>query len=207
MWAIVTNDSAAVYDSAGNLAQELAAGTLVEVAALRQGNTESLAICRYDTRPTGMEVAIIRARDLLVRKGSLESANADLLTLLRKQVQIEGEIRALSSTRDDEMARRNPHTQEYMNARSAVLSFNESAKALRARADRASGSSRVEVMDKLRSMKEEEAALRRRYDAARRAFEEWNSRNGESGGESEPLKVLRQRLADVRQQVGRMDTR
>jgi hypothetical protein len=94
-----------------------------------------------------------------------------------------------------------------MNARSAVLSFNESAKALRARADRASGSSRVEVMDKLRSMKEEEAALRRRYDAARRAFEEWNSRNGESGGESEPLKVLRQRLADVRQQVGRMDTR
>jgi hypothetical protein len=207
MWAIVTNDSAAVYDGSGNLAQELAAGTLVEVAALRQTPADTLAVCRYDTKPAAMEVAIIRARDLLVRKGSLDSADTDLLTLLRKQVQLETEIRALAVSRDEEIAKRNPHAQEYLSARSAVLTFNENAKAMRARADKTSGSARVEAMDRLRAMKEEEAALRRRYDAASRSFEDWNRRNGQDATETESIKILRQRLADVREQVGRLDTR
>lgn len=207
MWAVVTNESAAVYDSSGNLAQELGAGTLVEVAAVRQGQAGSLAICRYDTRPKNMDVAIIRAKDLLIRNGSLDSANADLVVLLRKQVQLDIEIRALVSSSESELARNNPHSDDYNAARSAVVSFNEKAKALRARAEKSSGTARVETMDKLRSMKEEEVLIRRKYEASRTAFDEWNRQHGGASAESDAIKSLRERLAEVRTQIARMDSR
>lgn len=206
MWAVVTNETAAVYDSSGSLAQELAAGTLVEVASVRNGTTEGLAICRYDTKPKSMDIAIIRTRDLLIRKGSLESASADLVALVRKQVHLDIEIRTLIASRESELAKNNPHAGEYSAARSAVLSFNERAKVLRAKADKANGSERVDAMDKLRSMKEEEVVVRRNYDSARRAFEDWNRLHGGSAADSEPVKALRERLADVRTRIARMDS-
>lgn len=206
MWAVVTNDAAAVYDSSGNLAQELAPGTLVEVACVRTNQTETLAICRYDTKPASMGIAVIRARDLMIRKGSLDSANADLLTLVRKQAQLEMEIRTMRAALASDAAKRNPHSEEYNRARQACVEFNRNAKELRNKRDSSQGAARMELMDKLRSMKEEEVQLRKQYDTARLAFEKWNEAHGNSVQDSEPVRVLQKELADVRKQIGRIDS-
>jgi hypothetical protein len=205
MWAIVTNDTAGVYDSSGNLAQELEAGSLVEVGAVRTNQSERLAVCRYDAKPNDMGIALIRTRDLALRRGNLESVNADLVSLLVKQARLETEIRALRAAVSADLATRNPNTEAYSRARSACLAFNENAKSLRAKADGISGSARVEIMDKLRSMKDEEAQLRREYETAKRAFDKWNEVHTDDVKDAEPVKALQRELADVRKQVGRFD--
>lgn len=207
MWAIVTNDNAAVYDENGDLAQELGPGTLLEVAAVRANSSaEQLAICRYDTKPASMKIAFVRARDLLVRKGSLDSASADLITLLTRQAQLEAELRALQNSIARDLASQNPHTEAYNSARSKILAFNEKARSLNARKDNLQGSARMELMDKLRSMKEEQVQLTKTYDAAKRAFEAWNQSHPSGLKESEPVKALQKELADIRKQVQRTDS-
>jgi hypothetical protein len=205
MWAVVKNDTAAVYDSSGNLTQELGPGSLVQVAAVRTNQSESLAVCRYDTMPASLSVALIRTRDLALRNGSLNAAKPDLVSLLVKEARLEMEIRAARASIASDLARRNPHTESFNKARSDCLAFNERAKAMRTKAESCQGSARMEVMDKLRSMKEEESLLRRTYESAKRAYEKWNDGHTATTNDGDSVRSLQMELTDVRTRIGRIE--
>lgn len=207
MWAVVTGESAAVYDANGNLAQELDVGTLVEVAAIKTSQSDRLAVCRYNTQPSSMPLAIIRARDLAIREGSLDSANPDLLELIRKQAKLEVDIKGVRSSELAELAKKNPHAETYNRATAACLDFNRNAKSIRAKAESSSGSARMEHMDKLRHMKEEEAQLRRQYESAKSAYDAWNASHGSGSGDSAAMSAMKRELAEIQQQVRRLETK
>jgi hypothetical protein len=201
MWAIVTNDHAGVYSRSGDKVTELGIGSVVEVADVRSTRSERLAICRFDKQPESLTLALVRASDIQLRTGNVACANPELVGLLVRQARLQQDLAAARASQANEQNRVNPAFDRYDKARRECMAFNERLTDVKARFDKAQGASRTELMDKLRTMKDEGAELARIHEAAKREFESWAAAHPQTSSETPATASLVAELATLRRQI------
>jgi hypothetical protein len=202
-WGVVQPPLAAVYYQKGAVCMRLPAGTLVEVTAFQESRAGIMAVCSFSNESFTVGDLLVRTDDLDLQPGNLASVDDRQKELrirhARLAVQIariEGEATAVSTPAPSTAP--NP---AYAAALAKYEQFRKESERLSAEMEHATGSRRMELMDKLRAMKYEQMRLRRELDAAARKNPA-PPPSTPAPAEDPRLAALRQELADVERQLG-----
>ena len=115
--------------------------------------------------------------------GTLDDAEREHLRILQRHFSLLGQLEnpppvavAVPAAIPQNVAA-NPHFEDYKAVSKEVLDFQERTKELTAQRDAARGAARDKLMNDMRVMKQDEAALMRRYETVKRRYDDWKAKN------------------------------
>lgn len=205
MWGVVHGLNTDIFDKTGAAITQADPGTIVEIASVRTSSTDRVAICRIKGRPETDNFSLIRADNLTIRNGTLNSANEALVNLLMRHSILASEIEMQTQPSPDRDTSANPHTAAYRQAREKLKTFLRTAQDLKSKFDGSQGAERAQLVDRLRLMKQDEVLLNQELTESRGRFENWNKAHMAQGNESQEVKNMRAELASINSEIKRID--
>jgi len=125
----------------------------------------------------------VSADNVTLFGGTLDDAEREDLRVLQRYFFLRGQldnpapVAAAAPNPIPENISANPHFEEYKAVTKEYLDFQERTKALTAQRDAARGAARNKLIDELRVMQQDEAALVRKYNAVKRKYDDWKAKN------------------------------
>lgn len=196
-WAVVRGTNTKAYDSTGKFLRVVPPGTVVEIESYRTSNVGELAVCRIAD-------AAAPTQPVLILTGNLDP----IRTQNPSTAQREKELRAVRARLEAELAglkeinTQNPHAQEYAAAKKAYDEFWSRVRELQAKRDSAVGDKRMQYSDELYKLKGRSVEVGRRYEAAKKKYEEWQRTATAVDKANDPRAILlRTRLTEVEREL------
>ncbi|MGQ9661438.1 MAG: hypothetical protein ACUVWX_03760 [Kiritimatiellia bacterium] len=196
-WAVVRGTNTKAYDSTGKFLRVVPPGTVVEIESYRTSNVGELAVCRIADAAAPTQL-------LLILTGNLDT----IRTQNPSTAQREKELRAVRARLEAELAglkeinTQNPHAQEYAAAKKAYDEFWNRVRELQAKRDSAVGDKRMQYSDELYKLKGRSVEVGRRYEAAKKKYEEWQRTATAGDKANDPRAILlRTRLTEVEREL------
>ena len=199
-WGIVTNPVTYAYDTAGRPLREVPPGTLVDIVALRRVKDVDIAVCSMGYGERLITNVVFRIEDLNVRDGRLEDASSRERELRSRLAILVLEAGQLQAEQANQQANASPEVKAY---EAAVAKYRDAARKadqLIKDMDRATGTRRIDIQEKLRKMKYEEPQLQQAMDAAKARLDASESQSLTAG--QKQLAGVRKTIESIREELG-----
>jgi hypothetical protein len=187
MWGVVTLQDAAVYDQKGIKTRSIPAGSLVDIRRLQTVPGGDVIHGTVWSRAGTFPNVILRRGDVEIYQGS---ALSDTTRQHRELVSRRAERMAAIEERKRELANaeaiRNPHQQEYRKVLREYKRIADESTKLKSEFDDATGNRRMELANRLRVLKNEQANLMPRYQDLKQKKEDWDAENREEDRPRDP---------------------
>ena len=204
----VTLSYVAHYSLQGNNLGKLPGGTIVEI----EGNTTSsrgkMTRCRYRQNGSWSESILIAEAQLAHFNGTSADMQPTALSTLQNYFAAKSAIEKYTASAETRQVEANPYSKPYREAYEKYKDLTERSKVLTAERDNAEGARRSQLIDQLRRMKEEQAALQRDITSYQAKYREWKARHASefsSNAANDPkVKALQQKMAALEPDVRRL---
>ena len=187
MWGVVTLQDAAVYDQKGIKTRSVPAGSLVDIRRLQTVPGGDVIHGTVWSRAGTFPNVILRRGDVEIHQGMVLSATT---RQHRELVSRRAERLAAIEERKRELANaeaiRNPHQQEYRKVLREYKRIGDESAKLKPEFESATGNRRMELANRLRVLKNEQATLMPRYQDLKQKKEDWDRENREEDRPRDP---------------------
>ena len=178
-WGVLAREAQS-FSLEGQPRVKLPGGTVVEKMSERQAKTgDTMLICRIRNNRRWQEGFVFHAADVVQFQGPFAFApkkpSDQVIDYFTKLDQRERRMAAIR----EEHLRKNPNFATYQEAARTYKEFQDTAKDLTARRDKAVGAERSRLMRELETMKSKEPRLRAEFEKAEIAYKQWKNQHGD----------------------------
>lgn len=207
MWGAVSTADAPLYDRNGRKMRDIPAGSLLDVQEVRTTPSGGdVVICSVRSRHGNFDDVILRRDDVELNMGySLASVSKEQLVLASKRGETLAAIKSRQEALEKAANNRNPHLGDYRDLLRQYKAINDESKQLKADYEKATGTKRMELANRLRTLKNEQFVLMPKYRDLKQKKEDWERRHqgNTPGTANDPqLRQLKQQLEQIDQQLG-----
>ncbi|MFC1496848.1 hypothetical protein ACFLS1_00055 [Verrucomicrobiota bacterium] len=175
-WGVVKSSGANAYNESYKFLRKIAPGTLVEVSETKTVSKENLALCSVHHNNRLVPNIYIRAENLDLRSGSLDTANPEEKKLRSDQSKVAAQLRTLLKEQQAFIKSNNPYAEEYETSKKTYNEFWKKTEILQKKRDSSTGAERIEIADELRRMKGKNIKLVDDFKSAKKKYSDWNAK-------------------------------
>ena len=201
-WAVIKVPNASTYTLKGKFVGVLKAGTVLDVLKISASTAGEVAVCRPDLPVDEDEKdVVLLTRDLNVYPGLWSRVDEKRRALCVREGELLGKLKQAGLDLMGKGNTGNPYTMEYQAAKATYDQYWNRVRDLQGKRDRAGGSGRINYADELRAMKGEDVRVGVAFEAARKKYEAWQTRQGKPTLSSPEILAIEKELAGVREQL------
>ncbi len=205
MWGTVSAADAPLFDKNGRKMREIPAGSLVDVQETRRTASGEVVIGSVRSRQGNFNDVILRRDDVELYVGyPISTASREQLQLVSKRGELLGAIKSRQAALEAAASNRNPHQAEYRQILRQYQAINDESKQLKEQYDKATGSKRMELANRLRTLKNDQFVLMPKYQEIKSKKAEWDRGNQTSTQDTanDPqMQQLKQQLEQIDRQL------
>lgn len=206
MWGTVSTADAPLYDSNGRKIRDIPAGSLIDVQEVRSTPSGDVVVCSVRSRHGSFNDVILRRADVELYMGyPLAATTKERRLLGSKRGEILGAIKSRQAALEKAASNRNPHQDEYRDVLRQYKAINDESKQLKEQYEKATGNQRMELANRLRTLKNDQFVLMPKYRDLKQKKEDWERRNQDNtqNTANDPqLRQLNQQLEQIDKQLG-----
>ncbi len=207
MWGVVNLQDAAVYDQKGIKTRTVAAGSLVDIHRLQTVPAGDVIHGTVWSRSGTFPDVILRRGDVEIYQGSaLSSTTRNQRELVSRRAERIAAIKELKKELANAAAIRNPHQLEYRKVLREYKRIDDEAAKIKTEFEGARGSQRMDLANRLRVLKNEQANLMPRYQDLKQKKEDWDLENRggdllQDPGRDPRLEQWNRELLEIEEQI------
>lgn len=206
MWGAVSTADAPLYNSKGRKIRDIPAGSLVDVQETRHTPSGEVVICSVRSRHGSFNDVILRRADVELYAGyTIATTSKEQRLLASKKGEILAAIKSRQAALEKAASNSNPHQGDYRNVLRQYKAIIDESKLLKEQYEKATGSKRMELGNRLRTLKNDQFVLMPKYRDLKQKKEDWerrNQANTQSTANDPQLRQLNQQLEQIDQQLG-----
>jgi hypothetical protein len=207
MWGSVRVANAPLFDRNGRKMRDIPAGSIVDVQETRSSSIGDVVIGSVRSRNGSFKDAVLRSDDVELYVGyPLSSASKEQIQLVSKQGEILAAIKSRKAELEAAAGNRNPHQTAYRDVLRQYKAIGDESNKLKEQYEKATGNTRMELGNKLRTLKNDQFVLMPKYQELKKKKEDWDRSNQSSAQDSanDPqIRQLNQQLQDIERQLGK----
>ncbi len=208
MWGAVISDETALFDREGRRLRTVPAGSLVDVSRVQQSPNGEIITGTVHSRDGRFTDVILRRDDTDLYTGArLADSTLEQRTAVSKRAETLGAIEARQKAVAAAALDRNPYQEPLRRVLGEYQKLAREAENLKRAFDAANGAQRMDIANRLRELKNEQAIITPRYRDLRNQRDDWNRKdNAEAvNPENDPqIRALRTRLSELEDQISNL---
>ncbi len=205
MWGAVSTQDAPVYDRNGKKMREIPAGSLVDVQETRSTSSGDLVICSVRSRSGSFKDVILRRDDVELNIGyPISSASKEQMILVSRRGEVLGAIKSRQDELEKAASNRNPHQAEFLAVALKYKAIMDESKQLNEQYKKATGARRMELANRLRTLKNDQFVVMPKYNELKQKRDDWNGQNknvAQDVANDPQIRQLNQQLEQIDQQL------
>jgi len=181
MWGAVTMQDAPLYDLNGKKTRELPAGSLINVLETRNTPDGEVVLCSVWSRSGNFNDVILRRDHVELYAGyPISAASKEQRVLVSRRAEILAAIKSRQEALAQAASTRNPHQGAYRDVLRQHKAITDESQKLKDEFDNATGNRRMELANRLRTLKNEQFTLMPKYQEIKKKKEDWDRSNQNS---------------------------
>jgi len=205
MWGAVSTQDAPLYDKNGKKMREIPAGSLVDVQETRSTPNGEVVIGSVRSRNGNFSGVILKRDHVDLYVGYPMSATSkDQRVLVSRRGEILAAIKSRQEALEKAASNRNPHQAEFLAVALNYKAIMDEAKQLNEQYKKATGNQRMELGNRLRTLKNDQFVVMPKYNELKQKRDRWNDQNQNVAQDisSDPqIRQLNQQLEQIDQQL------
>ncbi len=205
MWGAVSMQDAPIYDSNGKKMREIPAGSLVDVQETRSTPNGELVIGAVHSRNGNFKGVILKRDHVELYTGyPISATTKEQRMLVSRRGEILGAIQSRQEALEKAASNRNPHQAEFLAVALKYKAIMDESKQLNEQYKKATGARRMELANRLRTLKNDQFVVMSKYTELKQKRDDWNGQNQDiaQGIANDPqIRQLNQQLEQIDQQL------
>ncbi len=205
MWGTVSTQDAPIYDRNGKKMREIPAGSLVDVQETRSTTNGEVVIGSVRSRNGNFDHVILRREHVELYVGyPISATSKEQRVLVSRRGEILGAIKSRQEALEKAASNRNPHQAEFLAVALKYKAIIDESKQLNEQYKKVTGSQRMELGNRLRTLKNDQFVMMPKYNELKQKRDDWNSQNqnvAQDIANDQQIRQLNQQLEQIDQQL------